>query len=91
MKISQIQLAVGAIKDDFGLVVAVRGILGSQLKSRSMGRGHAVLGRVFGPIAARTDAIISWSVAAWLFGRILGECRCAQRKQAHETKYPKKL
>jgi hypothetical protein len=85
MEISQIQFAVGAVKDDLGLIVTVWRVISRQLEAGSMLCGHAVLGRLFGPITACTGCVPA--ITLRLLRRILAPGSSLRQSQYQKPDY----
>src|SRR4051812_4662333 len=69
-EVGQLQLAVGAIKNDFRPFITSRSIVGGQFESDPLGRRHAVFSRIFSPISTSVHTIGSSFVISLIIPRI---------------------
>src|SRR5438270_5762065 len=68
-KVGQLQFAIGTVKNNFGLVIAVGSVIGRQLKTNALGRGHAIFAGIFRPVSAGIHAVGVALIISLIIGR----------------------
>src|SRR2546423_118713 len=68
-EVGELQLAIGAIENDFGAFITSRCVVGGQFESYPLGRRHPVFSRIFSPISTSVHAVGSSFVISLIIPR----------------------
>src|SRR3954452_6540491 len=69
-EVGQLQLAIGAIKDNFRSFITSRCVVSGQFESHPLGRRHPIFSRIFSPISTSVHAVGSSFVISLIIPRI---------------------